>query len=456
MMKVLKHSRLNPGRFGRGIVFVIGVCVFGMVQMNGVAADGRPRVIVTTDGEGDDQCSMVRFLLYANDFDVQGIVITSSKHHWKGDGATPGYKWLGTDWLDGQLNAYEQVYPQLKQHDPAYPSPDYLKSNVFIGNILLEGDLREATPGSEHIVRILLQPDSSPVWLQAWGGPNTIARALKTIQEKHPERMAEVSKKARIFMIAQQDQTYTGYIQKEWPGITTLWSDYNSYWGLSYRWYNFQTDVMLRYFESDWLMSNILEKHGPLTALYPLKKGKYRSEGDSPTFLHLINTGLRSHEDPAWGGWGGRFKPYEGMLWRSVDQEGVRPHSILRWIIDIQNDWAARADWCVKEFKEANHPPCVVLDHDSDLTAKPGQHLNLSAKATRDPDGDALDFQWWHYAAAGTYSNVQVIEKPTSTECSVAMPEDARPGDTLHFVCTVTDDGAPPLTRYARVVITVD
>lgn len=32
----------------------------------------KPRVIVTTDGEIDDMCSMVRFLMYANEFQVEG------------------------------------------------------------------------------------------------------------------------------------------------------------------------------------------------------------------------------------------------------------------------------------------------------------------------------------------------------------------------------------------------
>ena len=32
---------------------------------------------------------------------------------------------------------------------------------------------------------------------------------------------------------------------------------------------------------------------------------------------------------------------------------------------------------------------------------------------------------------------------------------DAKPGDTIHFVCTVTDDGTPALTAYRRIVIEV-
>ncbi|WP_338000678.1 hypothetical protein [Bremerella sp. P1] len=32
----------------------------------------------------------------------------------------------------------------------------------------------------------------------------------------------------------------------------------------------------------------------------------------------------------------------------------------------------------------------------------------------------------------------------------------ARGGDEIHMICEVTDAGAPPLTRYQRVVIRVD
>ncbi|MCL4216979.1 MAG: DUF1593 domain-containing protein [Candidatus Hydrogenedentes bacterium] len=410
-------------------------------------ARAKPRVIVTTDGEGDDQCSMVRFLLYANEWDLQGIVFSSSKHHWLGDGATPGYKWLGMEWLDEQLAAYAEVYPNLTLHDAGYPTPDYVKSQVYVGNILLEGDMREPTPGSDHIARVLLQPETSPVWLQAWGG-------LKTIQEEHPERMAEVARKARIFLVAQQDSTFQDYIQKEWPGITTLGSTYDSYGAISYRWHEFQSPEILPYFEPEWLLPNILQGHGPLGARYILKKGKYRSEGDSVAFLHLIDTGLRSAENPACGGWGGRFAIEEGAYWKSADKQGMPPHSILRWAIDFQNDWAARADWCVKPFEDANHPPEVVLDHSADLFAAPGERVTLRATNTRDPDGNALQFRWWQHVEAGTHAGPVEIQEPNRPECQVLMPSDVAPGDTIHLICAVTDDGTPPLSRYARVIIT--
>jgi hypothetical protein len=46
----------------------------------------RPRIVVTCDPELDDNNSLIRFLLYSSDLDVEGLVYTSSAFHWKGDG----------------------------------------------------------------------------------------------------------------------------------------------------------------------------------------------------------------------------------------------------------------------------------------------------------------------------------------------------------------------------------
>jgi hypothetical protein len=64
-----------------------------------------------------------------------------------------------------------------------------------LGNVKAEGEMEEVTAGSQLIVKVLLDgSDDRPIWLQAWGGMNTISRALKTIEQEHPERMDEVAK----------------------------------------------------------------------------------------------------------------------------------------------------------------------------------------------------------------------------------------------------------------------
>ncbi len=74
-----------------------------VARMTQTDSSQKPRVIVTTDGEVDDRSSMIRFLLYACDFDVDGIVEVNSKFQKRGHS--------DEKWIDAQLAAYEQVLP---------------------------------------------------------------------------------------------------------------------------------------------------------------------------------------------------------------------------------------------------------------------------------------------------------------------------------------------------------
>ena len=294
----------------------------------------KAHVIITSDGEIDDECSMVRCLLYANDFDIEGIVTTSSQYHWQ------GHKWAGDDWMNPYLNGYEKVYPNLVQHDKNYPTPEYLRERTVLGNVKLEGEMDEVTAGSQLIVKVLLdKSDSRPVWLQAWGGTNTIARALKTIEQEHPERMTETASKMRFFFIWEQDSTYQSYIRPHWGkyNILTIISD--QFWAIAYQWDKILPVDKQQHFNGDWMKSNILEGHGPLCSLYKahskgdkgFEEGDFRSEGDSPAFLHLINTGLRSMESPSNGGWGGRYINVRDNTWLDPVPEPGYQYPKGRW-----------------------------------------------------------------------------------------------------------------------------
>lgn len=444
----------------------------------------KPRIIVTSDGEIDDQCSMVRFLLYTNEWDVEGIVTSSSQYHWQ------GHSWPGDNWIEPYLDAYAQVYPNLVKHDAEYPTPEYLRGRTRLGNVKTEGEMDEVTAGSQLIVKVLLnESDDRPIWLQAWGGTNTIARALKTIEEEHSERMAEVAKKMRFFFIWEQDSTYQSYIRPHWGkyGIPTIISD--QFEAIAYRWKQVQPEEMQSYFEGAWMKENILENHGPLCSQYKaLENGDFRSEGDSPAFLHTIVTGLRNMESPDWGGWGGRYVRIRENTWldsvpvpgyeypkgrwygstgwgRNSLREGTTTTAaqrkeyfkpMWRWTDALQNDFASRADWCVQSYETANHPPLPKLNHAEQLTAKAGERINLNAKGSSDPDGDRLSYNWFYDETPGTLKLAAPlkIKKANKTNASIIVPKDAGPG-TMHVILAVTDQGAPALTRYKRVIITL-
>ena len=86
----------------------------------------KPRVVVMTDiaNEPDDQMSMVRFLVYSNQFDVEGLVATTST--WMKNKVRP-------DVIHTLIDAYEQVLPNLLRHQPGFPSAEALRAVVVSG-----------------------------------------------------------------------------------------------------------------------------------------------------------------------------------------------------------------------------------------------------------------------------------------------------------------------------------
>ena len=77
----------------------------------------KQRVVVMTDiaNEPDDQMSMVRFLVYSNQFDVEGLVATTST--WMKNKVRP-------DVIQTLVDAYGQVLARLLQHQPGFPAAD--------------------------------------------------------------------------------------------------------------------------------------------------------------------------------------------------------------------------------------------------------------------------------------------------------------------------------------------
>ena len=124
-----------------------------------------------------------------------------------------------------------------------------------------------------------------------------------------------------------------------------------------------------------------------------------------------------------------------------------------RWSEAMQNDFAARADWCVESYQNANHPPVVRLLHAEDMEVCPDQKILLSAKGTTDPDKDDLTCRWWQFEEADTYPATMDMVDSDDWEIFCSVPSDIQAGQTIHIVCEVTDNGSPSLTRYRRVVL---
>jgi hypothetical protein len=158
---------------------------------------------------------------------------------------------------------------------------------------------------------------------------------------------------------------------------------------------------------------------------------------------HLVEPIFSMHDEPARG---------------AQRRERVRKHRHKVACIDAQQ-LEARA----RGIRE--RPEHIEDGAHSELTARPGDRVNLSALGSTDPDGDALSYEWFYYGEPGSFTvssaasgQPLAITGFDQTSASFVVPTGRvmPPGTgTMHIILALTDHGAPRLTRYQRVIVTV-
>ncbi|MDE6692105.1 MAG: DUF1593 domain-containing protein [Muribaculaceae bacterium] len=412
------------------------------------------RLIVTSDIGGsdpDDQESFVHLLTTLDQVDLEGFIY---QHAW-----VSFNKGNEEKVVDKVLNAYGQVWSNLCMHSQGFPTEEVIRMKVKHGQsdagMAGVGDGLDS-PGSELIINIVDAPDERPVWIAAWSGVNTVAQALwKVSNTRSPEDVAKFVKKIRVYDILGQDDA-GAWIVTNFPDLLYIRNKEVYGWGPS----------------DEWIKEKV-QCQGVLGKEYPDRI--WASEGDSPSFMFMLENGLNSPEHIDWGGWGGRFdsSPVEGI--RSMDwveksglhEEAYDPYymigsthegcgAINKWRSDIMNDFAARMIWsCTPQYDDANHHPIVGVDGDISKNAvqinvRPGERISLDASDSVDPDGDSLTYEWIYYSEPSTY-NRNVDLSGNGPEMTFVVPEDAG-GLTMHIILRVTDDGTPALSSYRRFV----
>jgi hypothetical protein len=479
----------------------------------------KPRIVVMTDiaNEPDDQMSMVRFLVYSNEFDVEGLVAATST--WMRQRVRP-------DVIRTVVDAYDQVRPSLLQHRPGYPAADALRAVIVSGQPsygMAAVGPGKRSDGADLILRAADEADPRPLWVLAWGGANTLAQALTQARAaRSPAELDRLVAKLRVYTISDQDDAGP-WIRREFPSLAYIASPstqdgeqyYSATWtGISGdRFYRNAPGADFTTFTDDWVNANIRAK-GPLGKHYPMPCCIH--EGDTPSFLGLINNGLASFMSPTYGGWGGRYvwrapagepRPFwtqggDSYPGRDSSRDTVTgadgrtytsdQATIWRWREAFQHDFAARMDWTIKDAKSANHNPEVIVNGVAGraplgVDAKAGVPLTLDAAGTRDPDGNALTYRWFFYSEAGTGIPGQPVAAGPETQIGgggtrdeggipsaaaggppqpparVTLSDASTPRVTVtprvpgtaHIILAVTDDGTPTLTSYRRVILTI-
>ena len=208
------------------------------------------------------------------------------------------------------IKEYGKVQPNLLKHDAGFPGAETLLALVSEGlpkyGMLGVGEGNDS-PGSELIIKTLEEKDERPLWIAVWGGSNTLAQALYKI--KHTKTAAEAKQliaKLRVYTISDQDDSGI-WIRNNFPGLFYIVSpgdDYGSATWIAIT--SFIKGIDNERISNPWLAKNIQNGHGPLGAAYP--DIAYGMEGDTPSWLSLIQNGLNYPEHPEWGGWGGALR----------------------------------------------------------------------------------------------------------------------------------------------------
>ena len=443
------------------IVLIILMCL----TLNQVAlkADEKPALIVLTDigGDTDDEQSFVRLLLYSDKLDIKSICITSRLGH--GQDIKP-------EIVINQLNAYREVYPNLKLHSEGFPTPEYLFSIVKKG----QGDQFNfgkgfETEASDHIINVVDKTNET-VHIAVWGGLRELAQALWNLKEtRSQDELAAFCKKIQVHAIGNQDG-HRDWIIDNFKDVRFIASSFVflGEFGIrelaTFRGMYMTGDVTMQ--DGNWVRQHI-HGHGPLSDLYQLHGHGTdgMKEGDTPSFIGLISNGLNVPERPDWGGWGGRFRLLKHSLFIDAQDflngELNERHSVARWRTQFQNDFMARIKWCVESYDNANHNPIVIVNGSTDklpfyIDVKAGQKLTFNASESYDPDGNDLHYKWFFYDEI-SYMGLGCLKMNitlSGRKCQVWLPEHLR-GSTIHLILEVTDDGKPRLSTYKRIIIKV-
>tara|TARA_R110002049_G_scaffold4601_5_gene32505 strand:- start:704873 stop:705895 length:1023 start_codon:yes stop_codon:yes gene_type:complete len=336
-------------KFQFALIFMLLICF----ESASVGEDDRPRLFVLTDigGDPDDQQSLIRLMVYCNEFQVEGLVASAS--------GTPGELKVATtkpELIREIVSAYGNVRENLARHAKGWPETKSILGVIRSGNPqrgLEHIGKGHDTEGSTFLIeRIDTGSIDQPLNITIWGGQTDLAQALWRVrQDRGADGLAEFVKRFRVYDIADQDGI-ADWMLSEFPGMYYILSRAKKGTdkrNASFRGMYLTGDEALT--SRQWIDANV-HSTGPLGALYPTKTWTSPNphgcmkEGDTPSWFFFLPQGHNDPADPAKPGWGGQFVRAADGWYRDDQAKMDHRETVSRWRSEFQKDFAQRMSWC--------------------------------------------------------------------------------------------------------------
>jgi len=314
------------------VIFLTGIVILlsasNVIQPLPSGEKETNRIIISTDIGGDDPDdfqSMVHLMMYADRFDIEGLI------------SSPPGKGRKSD-IDTVIDLYAKDYRYLSKASGGYPPPRALRKVSMQGAVRPQaGETPDAfmSAGAAWIVKKAMEKSRQPLYILVWGSLTDVAQAV--------HNSPEIKKHIRIYSIGSwntlQDPKARDYLYENHPDL--WWIESNT----TFRGMYLGGDQ-----QGEWgnvaFVRKFVKDHGELGRFFFLEKPDIKM-GDTPSVLYMLNGDPGNPEGESWGGsyvktghgnnyWSDNPDP----LLRFDGKNGAR--TVSKWRVEFLEDWATR------------------------------------------------------------------------------------------------------------------
>lgn len=289
-------------------VFMAAQCSFGQQQKI------KPRILISTDIGGtdpDDNQSMIHLLMYANEFQIEGLVSSAF-----GNGRKEN--------ILEMIDLYEKDLPKLQKHAKGFPGANSLRKVVKQGVIDIApfSGYTKPTEGSDWIIKCAKKKSDQPLWVLVWGGIEDLAQALHDAPE--------IQKNIRVYYIGGPNKKWGvnaySYIARNFPNLWIIEAN------ATYRGW-FMDEGSPKNISSKAYYDNYINGRGAMGKDFIKYYGGQIKMGDTPSLAYLLNG---TPNDPTAESWGGSFTAIKRSSRTIFDhdttaKDTVAAYAVLEW-----------------------------------------------------------------------------------------------------------------------------